>query len=177
MKVTRMSDGAVLEAILEDRGCIVPGFDKDNRPFPAWTAYFECGEIACYTQLDLRLTRKGHASDMALDSLRSMLRDVGFEARDEDLPVPNIPPPHLLRGEGQNGPVEVAWRSYGDIIPGYGAGMAPFPAVTSCFEFGGEMAWCVTKKQAGVDPFLRHKDDCVAMLAELGLRVRTEALG
>lgn len=174
-----MSDGAVLDAVMEDRGTIVPGYDKDKKPFPAWTVYFECGDIAAYNQHDVRLLRAG---EPAAESLRRFLGHLGFEAREEDFPVPVVPALSRLKAErvASGEVIEVPWEYRGDILPGWDANQNPFRAVSSYFEIGNQSVYCFTDKLkafgAGVDPVARHKEECIAfLLAKYGLRVTAEA--
>lgn len=175
-----MSDGVVLDAIYENRGTIVPGYDADKKPFPAWTAYFECGEMAAYHQCDLRLLRNGQ--DLVIrQRIREFLGHFGFEAREEDLSLPIFHPLALLRAEGiaTGEIVQVPWEHHGDVAPGYDENQIPYPAVSSYFEIGEKAVYCWTDKRMalgrGVDPAALHKQECIALLASHGLRVTAEA--
>jgi hypothetical protein len=184
MKVTRMSNGAVLDAIMEDRGTIVPGYDAESNSFPASTVYFECGETYAYHQLDLRLLRNGLTEEIAREHLRRFLSGLGFEAKDEDLPAPEIKTTQLSVIEARSyddRSLDVRGKHYGDIVPGWDDNRNPFPAITTYLEIEGEPHWIVTNKlhalAAGLDPEEEHQTALRKMLSERRIRAPVGLLG
>lgn len=91
-RLRRMSDGQEVRFLHEDKGDILPGYDKNQNPFPSWTEYLEIPDEQkeFYSQVDKRVLDAfewvNHAQ-VRSNNLSTALRDLGYAFEDDWTPA------------------------------------------------------------------------------------------